>query len=181
MISIKKIANLSIMATTTMCVFSDFNAIAVEKNKKSKSSTITSGPAALLKAKQYSAVINAVQPSLLGQGKLPVKTTKSGLQYFVLESGKGANPKITDTVSVDYHGQLVNGHVFDSSYNRGQPASFPLGQVIPGWTEMVSNMKIGETVVVYIPAVLAYGASSPSPDVPPNSPLVFLIHLISKA
>lgn len=107
------------------------------------------------------------------------KTTASGLKYKVLKSGTGTvHPKATDTVTVHYHGTLLNGKVFDSSVQRGTPASFPLNQVIKGWTEGVQLMKVGDKFKFTIPAELAYGANSPSPDIPPNSPLVFEVELL---
>ncbi len=107
-------------------------------------------------------------------------TTASGLQYQVLKHGTGTvSPKATDTVTVNYEGKLLDGTVFDSSIARGQPASFPLNQVIPGWTEGLQLMKAGDKFKFVIPANLAYGANSPSPTIPPNSTLVFEVELIS--
>ena len=102
-----------------------------------------------------------------------VKTTASGLQYLVIKSGTGATPKLTDGVKVHYHGTLINGTVFDSSVERGQPISFPVGGVIPGWTEALQLMKVGDKWKLFIPAKLAYGEQSPSPAIPPNSVLIF--------
>ena len=108
-----------------------------------------------------------------------VKTTASGLKYEVLKSGTGTvHPKATDTVTVHYHGTLLSGKVFDSSVQRGTPASFPLNRVIKGWTEGVQLMKVGDKFKFTIPAELAYGANSPSPDIPPNSTLVFEVELL---
>lgn len=108
-----------------------------------------------------------------------VKTTASGLKYEVLKSGSGTvHPKATDTVTVHYHGTLLSGKVFDSSVQRGTPASFPLNRVIKGWTEGVQLMKVGDKFKFTIPADLAYGANSPSPDIPPNSTLVFEVELL---
>jgi FKBP-type peptidyl-prolyl cis-trans isomerase len=107
------------------------------------------------------------------------KTTASGLKYWVLKKGDGAvSPKATDTVTVHYHGTLLNGTVFDSSVERKQPASFPLNRVIPGWTEGLQLMKKGDKFKFEIPAKLAYGERSPSPKIPPNSPLVFEVELL---
>jgi FKBP-type peptidyl-prolyl cis-trans isomerase FklB len=110
-----------------------------------------------------------------------VKTTASGLQYKVLKSGdgKGKTPKPTDTVKVHYHGTLIDGSVFDSSVQRGEPAEFPVNAVIPGWTEVLQLMKEGDKWQVYIPAKLAYGAQSPSPKIGPNSTLIFDVELLS--
>jgi FKBP-type peptidyl-prolyl cis-trans isomerase len=107
------------------------------------------------------------------------KTTSSGLKYQVLKQGTGtASPKATDTVNVHYHGTLLNGTVFDSSVERGQPISFPLNGVIKGWTEGLQLMKVGDKFKFEIPPDLAYGAASPSPKIPPNSTLVFEVELL---
>lgn len=106
-------------------------------------------------------------------------TTASGLKYQVLEHGTGTvSPKATDTVKVHYEGKLLDGTVFDSSIARGQPISFPLNRVIPGWTEGLQLMKVGDKFKFEIPANLAYGANSPSPAIPPNSTLVFEVQLL---
>src|SRR5262245_56041875 len=108
-----------------------------------------------------------------------MKTTASGLKYQVLKEGTGTvSPKATDTVNVHYHGTLLNGTVFDSSVERGQPISFPLNRVIPGWTEGLQLMKVGDKFKFEIPPNLAYGPSSPSPKIPPNSTLVFEVELL---
>jgi len=106
-------------------------------------------------------------------------TTASGLKYTILKHGTGTvSPKATDTVKVHYHGTLLDGTVFDSSVQRGEPISFPLNQVIPGWTEGVQLMKVGDKFKFVIPPQLAYGPNSPSPLIPPNSTLVFEVELI---
>jgi len=106
-------------------------------------------------------------------------TTASGLKYQLLKSGGGTvSPKATDTVKVHYHGTLLNGTVFDSSVQRGEPISFPLNQVIPGWTEGLQLMKVGDKFKFEIPPNLAYGDQSPSPVIPPNSTLVFEVELL---
>ena len=108
-----------------------------------------------------------------------VKTTASGLKYQVLKHGTGTvSPKATDTVKVHYHGTLLDGTVFDSSVERGQPISFPLNRVIPGWTEGLQLMKVGDKFKFEIPPNLAYGENSPSPKIPPNSTLVFEVELL---
>ena len=95
--------------------------------------------------------------------KNEMKTTASGLKYQVMKQGTGTvSPKATDTVNVHYHGTLLDGTVFDSSVERGQPISFPLNGVIPGWTEGVQLMKVGDKFKFEIPPNLAYGANSPS-------------------
>ena len=111
--------------------------------------------------------------------KNEMKTTPSGLKYQVLKQGKGTvSPKATDTVNVHYHGTLLDGTVFDSSVERGQPISFPLNGVIPGWTEGLQLMKVGDKFKFEIPPNLAYRDSSPSPKIPPNSTLVFEVELL---
>lgn len=106
-------------------------------------------------------------------------TTASGLKYTVMKKGTGtASPKATDTVKVHYHGTLLNGTVFDSSVQRGEPISFPLNGVIPGWTEGLQLMKVGDKFKFEIPPNLAYGPNSPSPLIPPNSTLVFEVELL---
>jgi FKBP-type peptidyl-prolyl cis-trans isomerase len=111
--------------------------------------------------------------------KSEVKTTPSGLKYQVLKQGTGTvSPKATDTVKVHYHGTLLDGTVFDSSVERGEPISFPLNGVIPGWTEGLQLMKVGDKFKFEIPPNLAYGPNSPSPKIPPNSTLVFEVELL---
>lgn len=106
-------------------------------------------------------------------------TTASGLKYQVLKHGTGTvSPKASDTVKVHYHGTLLNGTVFDSSVERNEPISFPLNAVIPGWTEGVQLMKVGDKFRFEIPPNLAYGPNSPSPKIPPNSTLVFEVELL---
>lgn len=106
-----------------------------------------------------------------------VKTTASGLQYIVEKEGTGASPKKEDVVKVHYKGTLTNGEQFDSSYDRGQPAEFPVGGVIPGWTEALQLMKVGGKAKLFIPPELAYGPSG-RPGIPPNSVLVFEVELM---
>jgi FKBP-type peptidyl-prolyl cis-trans isomerase FklB len=107
-----------------------------------------------------------------------VKTTASGLQYKVEKEGKGAQPKATDTVSVNYRGTLIDGTEFDSSYKRGQPATFPVGGVIKGWTEALQLMKVGSKYQLFIPASLGYGARGAGRDIAPNSTLIFDVELL---
>ncbi|MES2614845.1 MAG: FKBP-type peptidyl-prolyl cis-trans isomerase [Bdellovibrionota bacterium] len=110
-----------------------------------------------------------------------VVTLASGLQYKIMTKGTGAKPKATDTVTVEYEGTLVDGKIFDSSYQRGQPVSFPVNGVIKGWTEALQLMPEGSTWMLYVPANLAYGAQAPSPLIGPNSALIFKVHLVSIA
>lgn len=107
-----------------------------------------------------------------------VKTTESGLQYEVLEDASGAQPKLNDSVSVHYHGTLIDGSVFDSSIDRGEPIEFPVGAVISGWVEGLQLMNVGAKYKFYIPSDLAYGAQSPSPAIPANSTLIFEVELL---
>jgi FKBP-type peptidyl-prolyl cis-trans isomerase len=109
-----------------------------------------------------------------------VKSTPSGLQYEVMRKGKGGpSPAATDKVTVHYHGTNTDGSVFDSSVDRGQPATFGLNQVIKGWTEGLQLMQVGDKFKFFIPAELAYGERSPSPKIKPNSTLVFEVDLLS--
>ena len=106
-----------------------------------------------------------------------VQTTDSCLQYKVVKEGTGASPKATDMVKVHYEGKLIDGTVFDSSYERGEPIEFPLNQVIPGWTEGVQLMKKGAEYELYIPSDLAYGETG-TPGIEPNSVLIFKVELL---
>ena len=107
-----------------------------------------------------------------------VVTTASGLQYEVLASGDGATPGPTDVVTTHYHGTFVDGRVFDSSVQRGQPASFPVNRVIKGWTQALQLMKVGDKWRIYCPPDLAYGKEGRS-GIPPNSTLVFEVELLA--
>ena len=109
--------------------------------------------------------------------KQGVQTTKSGLQYKVLKEGKGPSPKPTDVVRTHYHGTLINGEVFDSSVQRGEPAEFPVNGVIPGWTEALQQMKVGSKWQLFVPPNLAYGEDG-FQDIPPNKTLVFEVELL---
>lgn len=108
-----------------------------------------------------------------------VVTTKSGLQYEVLTEGTGKSPKATDKVRCHYEGRLLSGEVFDSSYQRGEPADFGLNQVIPGWTEGVQLMKEGAKYRFFIPYLLAYGERGAGSQIPPYSTLIFDVELIA--
>ncbi|RBP37332.1 FKBP-type peptidyl-prolyl cis-trans isomerase FkpA/FKBP-type peptidyl-prolyl cis-trans isomerase FklB [Roseimicrobium gellanilyticum] len=108
-----------------------------------------------------------------------VTTTASGLQYEVLKKADGPKPKATDEVTVHYKGTLINGDEFDSSEKHGQPATFPLNGVIPGWTEGVQLMSVGSKFKFFIPAKLAYGEQVRPPKIGPNSTLVFEVELLN--
>lgn len=107
------------------------------------------------------------------------RTLPSGLILKTLKAGKGEKPTAADKVTVNYEGSLTDGTVFDSSYQRGQPTSFPLGAVIPCWTEGVQQMKIGETARLVCPASIAYGERGHPPQIPGGATLVFKVELIS--
>jgi FKBP-type peptidyl-prolyl cis-trans isomerase FklB len=107
-----------------------------------------------------------------------VVTLPSGLQYKILKDGTGKSPKATDTVTTHYRGTLIDGKEFDSSYKRGEPATFPLNRVIPGWTEALQHMKIGSKWEIYVPSNLGYGESGTGPDIGPNATLIFEVELL---
>lgn len=117
---------------------------------------------------------------LASNGKKPgVQTTASGLQYQVLTEGKGPKPTDKDAVKVHYKGSLLDGKTFDSSYDRGQPATIPLAQVVPGWREGIQLMPVGSKYRIWIPSKLGYGEQgTPGGPIPPNATLVFDIELL---
>ena len=110
--------------------------------------------------------------------KSGVVTLPNGLQYEIIKEGSGAKPKATDKVRVHYHGTLINGVVFDSSVERGEPAEFPLNAVIPGWTEILQLMPVGSKWRVVIPSELAYGSRGAGDVIRPNMTLIFEIELL---
>jgi FKBP-type peptidyl-prolyl cis-trans isomerase FklB len=113
------------------------------------------------------------------QSKEGVKALPSGLQYQVLESGSGKTPTLSSNVTTHYHGTLLDGTVFDSSYERGEPASFPVNGVIAGWTEALQLMKEGDKWRLFIPGNLAYGSRGAGGDIGPNATLIFDVELLS--
>jgi FKBP-type peptidyl-prolyl cis-trans isomerase FklB len=124
--------------------------------------------------------LKAGEEFLAANGKKEgIKTTKSGLQYQVVKSGSGKTPKATESVKVHYHGTLIDGTVFDSSVERGEPISFPVNGVIPGWTEALQLMKEGDKWKLFIPSALAYGENGAGPKIGPNSVLIFDVELLS--
>lgn len=135
---------------------------------------------AMAKAEQQAAANKQKADEYLAKhGKEPgVTTTASGLQYEVLTTGSGAKPKPTDIVKVHYHGTLIDGSVFDSSVQRGEPASFQIDQVIDGWVEGLQLMPVGSKYRLTIPPALAYGDQGAGP-IPPNSVLVFEVELLN--
>lgn len=124
---------------------------------------------------------DAVFDSIKASGSVAdstVYTTETGLKYMIIQKGEGATPTATDDVTVHYTGKLVDGTVFDSSVDRGEPATFPLNRVIPGWTEGLQLMQEGGKAVFYIPAKLAYGEQGIPGVIPPSSDLVFEVELL---
>jgi len=112
------------------------------------------------------------------KNKPNVVALPDGLQYKIIQKGNGPKPGLNDTVTVDYAGKLIDGTEFDSSYKRGQPATFPVNGVIQGWTEALQLMPAGSTWELYIPSDLAYGSQGAPPVIGPNQTLIFKVHLI---
>lgn len=173
---------------------SGFDGINVEAMAKAISE-IYAGDSAMMNAEEAGALINsymAQKTAVEAEGakqegveflaenatKEGVIVTASGLQYEVVEEGTGASPSATDNVTVHYHGTLIDGTVFDSSVDRGEPATFPLNGVIPGWTEGLQLMKEGGKTRFYIPSELAYGDRAASELIGPGSTLIFDVELI---
>ena len=115
----------------------------------------------------------------INKGKAGVVTLPSGLQYQVLQKGEGPTPTASDNVKCHYHGTLINGTVFDSSVQRGEPAVFGVSQVIPGWVEALQLMPVGSKWRLFIPSNLAYGEHGAGEAIEPNSALVFDVELLS--
>jgi len=154
--------------------------------KKEEVQTLLASLDKNMKAKQQEAATKKAESSLAEGKKFleenakkdGVKVTESGIQYEVLTAAEGDKPKATDTVKVHYKGTFLNGDTFDSSYDRGQPAVFPLNRVIKGWTEGVQLMSVGAKYKFTIPASLAYGERGNPPRIPGNSTLQFEIELL---
>ena len=128
---------------------------------------------------KYTATLEKGAKFLEENGKRPgVKTTASGLQYEVMKEGTGPMPKATDKVTTHYHGTLLNGKVFDSSVNRGQPIDFPCNGVIQGWQEALQMMKVGSKWKLYVPYQLAYGERGAGGDIGPYETLIFEVELL---
>lgn len=157
----KLLASILLTSSVTMSLYATNESTQTGTNDMSQTQEQS---AAFLKA-------NSAQPGVV--------TLPNGLQYKILEAGTGPKPQPTSNVTVDYEGKLITGQVFDSSYARGKPISFALSQVIPGWQQGVAMMPMGSTWMLYIPADLAYGAAGIPGVIPPNSALVFKVHLIS--
>lgn len=163
---------------------------AIEAGLKGQESTLTPQETQAFMQKYFADLQKSRGAKNLNEGKAfldknkrrpGVKTLSDGLQYEVVVAGKGPTPKSTDTVTVNYEGKLVNGKVFDSSYARKQPATFPVSAVIKGWTEALQMMPVGSIWKLYIPSNLAYGEKAPSPSIGMNSTLIFKVHLLSIA
>lgn len=127
----------------------------------------------------YKTNSEAAAKFLADNGKKPgITTLPSGLQYQVIASGKGATPKKSDRVKVHYQGTLLNGEVFDSSIKRGEPATFQVDQVIPGWTEALQKMTVGDKWKLFIPPELGYGKRGAGAKIEPGMALVFEVELL---
>lgn len=132
-----------------------------------------------MKNEQAAANLKAGQDFLAENKNKPgITELPSGLQYEVMTEGSGAKPKETNKVTCHYHGTLINGTIFDSSVQRGQPAAFPLNQVIKGWTEGVQLMGVGSKWRFFIPPHLGYGERQVGPTIGPNSTLIFEVELL---
>ena len=121
-------------------------------------------------------LLSLINPAFAADPK--EEKTASGISITTLKAGTGANPKSTDTVKVHYRGTLTNGNEFDSSYKRGQPATFPLNRVIACWTEGVQTMKVGGKAKLLCPPNLAYGSRGVPGTIPPDSTLIFEVELL---
>ena len=155
----------------------------IEKNEtlisKSKSDSLNYAYYQEQKDKIFTKVKEEGIKFLEDNAKRPeVATTESGLQYEVLTAAEGAKPSATNSVTVHYVGQLISGELFDSSVDRGEPATFPLNRVIPGWTEGVQLMSEGAKYRFYIPYELGYGARGAGAAIPPYSALIFDVELL---
>ncbi len=145
-----------------------------------EASDLYSKSIAKLQEKQHEGNKSEGEKFLADNAKKPgIKTTASGLQYEVLTMGTGAKPAITDKVKTHYHGTLINGKVFDSSVQRGEPISFPLNGVIKGWTEALQLMPVGSKFRLFIPYELAYGERGAGGDIKPFSALIFEVELLA--
>lgn len=155
-------------------VIADKGVVSVEDASKKVETALTKAVEG-----QKTAEIEKSKKFMADNGKKDgIITTKSGLQYKVEKRGSGKKPGVESVVSVNYEGRLVDGTVFDSSYERGEPAQFQLDEVIPGWTEGIQLMNVGSKFTLYIPPDLGYGDMAGYP-IPPNAVLIFEVELIA--
>lgn len=172
----QEIDNINPMAVAK--AFDDFNKEEAQMNAKEANAMIQSFFEEKEKEK-YAEIVEQGETFLAeNKKKEGVKTTESGLQYKVIKEGTGEKPKASDRVKVHYKGTLIDGTKFDSSYDRGQPATFGVSQVIKGWTEGLQLMKEGAKWELYIPYNLGYGARGAGQDIKPFSTLIFEVELI---
>jgi len=160
-------AKLAMTDAEAKAVMDSFRA---EMMKKQQSKAAAAGDANKLAGQNFLAA---------NKSKEGVVTLPSGLQYKIIKEGAGPKPTATDSVVCNYRGTLIDGTEFDSSYKRGEPATFPVGQVIKGWTEALQLMPVGSKWQLFIPSDLAYGERSPGAEIGPNSTLIFDLDLIS--
>ena len=167
--------NYSMVSKAMNDVFSAGNVILSPE----KSQEVIYGFLTVLERKKFEGVINEANQFLSeNKKKAGVITLPSGLQYEILTAGTGPKPVATDEVTVHYKGTLTNGKQFDSSYDRGEPTSFVLNQVIPGWTEGLQQMPVGSKYRFFIPYNLGYGERGAGQDIPPYSTLIFEVELV---
>lgn len=149
------------------------------KVSESDGATILNTYFGKLQAKKHESTIREGQEFLKANGQREsVTTLPSGLQYEVLVEGQGVKPSASSTVTTHYHGTTIDGTVFDSSVQRGQPASFPVNGVIAGWTEALQLMPIGSKWKLYVPSDLAYGAKGAGSQIGPHTTLIFEVELL---
>ena len=144
-------------------VLMKFRQAEMEKQKQSAAENLKKSEAFLAENKKKEGVV-----------EIP-----GGLQYKILQEGKGRKPTLDDNITVNYEGTLIDGTVFDSSYKRGQPVTLNLNQVIEGWKQALPLMSVGSKWMLFVPPNLAYGEHSPSPEIGPNSALIFTVELLS--
>jgi FKBP-type peptidyl-prolyl cis-trans isomerase FklB len=163
-----KLSTVAVFGLGLLCanVYADDQNIQTNQSSQTSSSSADSNKAA---GEKFLATNKA---------KEGVVTLPSGLQYKVITEGKGEKPSAQDTVTVNYEGKLLDGTVFDSSYQRGQPATFQVSDVIPGWVEALQLMKTGSTWEIYIPSQLAYGEQGAGQTIGPNQTLIFKVELL---